>query len=152
MRQRQFKCQLPLRLRSQAVQEPVDEESSLDEDNDIIAVSRPTRPAENSQCSAPSGAISEHEVTTERDIDCVPSVEPPETVENQQISEDGTSNQVLPSENELMEPRAAPAQTVPPHSEHAPFNNPALTTTPTNVSQSTNEPLESLPEPHASCS
>ena len=50
-----------------------------------------------------------------------------------------------------MEPRAAPEQIVPPQSEHAPFNNPALTTTPTKVSQPNNEPLESLPEPHTSC-
>ena len=64
-RQRQFNFQLPPCLRSQAVQEPVNEESSSDEDNDIIAVSKPTRPAENSPCSAPTGAFSEPEVTPE---------------------------------------------------------------------------------------
>ena len=106
-RQRQFKCQLPSHLRPQAVQKPVDEEGSYDEDNDTVAVSRPTRPTENSPCSAPFGATSEPEVTPEQDIDSVPNAEPPETVENQQISEEVTSNQVRPCQNEHMEPGAA---------------------------------------------
>ena len=132
------------------MQESADEESSSDEGN-IIAVSRRFRPAENSPSSAPSGATSEPEVTPELYIDSVPSDEPPEKVENQHISEEETSNQVRPSQNEHMEPRAAPKQIVPPQSEHAPFNNPTLTTAPTNTSQPTNGPLESLQEPHTSC-
>ena len=64
-KQRQLKCQLPPRLRSQAVHKHVDEKSSSDEDNDIVAMSRPTRPAKNSPCSASSGATSEPEVTPE---------------------------------------------------------------------------------------
>ena len=50
-RQRQFKHQLPPRLRSQVMQDPVDEEGSSDEDN-FVVVSRPTRPPEKSRCSA----------------------------------------------------------------------------------------------------
>ena len=61
-RQRQFKCQLPPCLRSRVMQDPVDKESSSDEDN-FVAVSRPTRPPEKSPCSAPPGATSELEVT-----------------------------------------------------------------------------------------
>ena len=103
----------------------------------MIAMSRPTRPAKNSPSSAPSGATSEPEVTPEWDIDSVPSAEPPEIMENKQIPGEEISNQVRPSLNEYMEPGAAPKQIVPPQSEHAPFNSPALTTTPTNVSQPT---------------
>ena len=51
-RQRQFKHQLPPRLRSQVMQDPVDEESSSDEDN-LVVVWRPTRPSEKSPCSTP---------------------------------------------------------------------------------------------------
>ena len=105
-RQRQFKCQLPAHLRSQAVQEPFDEESSPDEDNDIAAMSRPTRPAENSPHRVPSGATSGPEVTPEGDIDNVASSELPETVKNQQMSGEWTGNQVRPSQNEHIEPGA----------------------------------------------
>ena len=80
-RQRQFKCQLPPRLRPQVMQDPVDEESSSDEDN-FTVVSRPTRPPEKSPCSAPPGATSELEVTPELNIDSLSSAEPPEAVEN----------------------------------------------------------------------
>ena len=51
-----------------------------------------------------------------------------------------------------MEPRVAPEQIVPPQSEHAPFDNPALATASTNVSQPTNEPLELMQECRTSCS
>ena len=146
-RQRQFKRQLPPRLRPQVMQDPVDEESSSDEDN-FVAVSRPTRPPEKSPCCAPPGATSELEVTPELHIDSLPSAEPPEAVENQQISEEETSSQVLPRQNEHMEPRAALEQIVRPQSEHAPFDNLALATAPTDVShQPTNEPLELMQEP-----
>ena len=73
-------------------------------------------------------------------------------MENHQLPGEGISSQVRPSLNKHMGPGAAPEQIVPPQSEHAPFNNPALTTTPTNVSQPTNERLVPLPEPHTSCS
>ena len=63
-RQRQFKRQLPPHLRSQVMQDPVDEVSSSDEDN-FVAVSRPTRPPEKSPCSAPADVTSELEVTPE---------------------------------------------------------------------------------------
>ena len=130
-RQRQFKRQLPPRLRSQVMQDPVDEESSSDEDN-FIAVSRPIRPPEKSPCSAPPGATSELEVTPELHIDSLPSAEPPEAVENQQISDQETSNHILPRQND--------------------FDNPALATAPTTVSQPTNEPLELMQEPRTSYS
>ena len=125
-RQRQFKRQLSPRLKSQVIQDPVDEERSSDEDN-FVAVSRPTRPPEKSPCSAPPGATSELEVTPELNIDSLPSAEPPEAVENQQISDDETSNHILPRQND--------------------FDNPALATAPSNVSQPTNEPLELMQEP-----
>ena len=80
-RQRQFKCPLPLCLRSQVMQDPVDEESSSDEDS-FVVVSRPTRPPEKSPCSAPPGATSELESTPELNIDILPSAEPPEAVQN----------------------------------------------------------------------
>ena len=113
------------------MQEPVDEESSSDEDN-FVAVSRLTRPPEKSPCSAPPGATSELEVTPELNIDSLPSAEPPEAVENQQISDEETSNHILPHQND--------------------FDNPALATAPTNVSQPTNEPLELMQEPCTSYS
>ena len=77
------------------MQDPPEEESSSDEDN-FIAVSRPTRPPEKSPCSAPPGATSELEVTPELNISSLPSAEPPEAVENQQISDEETSNHILP--------------------------------------------------------
>ena len=110
--QRQFKCQLPPHLRSQVMQDPVDEESSSDEDN-FVAVSRPTRPPGKSPCSAPPGA------TSELNINSLPSAEPPEAVESQQISDEETSNHILPHQNDS--------------------DNPALAAAPTNVSQPTNE-------------
>ena len=93
-------------------------------------MSRPTRPPEKSPCSAPAGATSELEVTPELNIDSLPSAEPaesPEAVDNQQISDEETSNYILPRQND--------------------FDNPALATAPTNVSQPTNEPLELMQEP-----
>ena len=113
------------------MQDPVDEESSPDEDN-FVVVSRPTRPPEKSRCSAPPGATSELEVTPELNMDSLPSAEPPEAVENQQISDEETSNHILPRQND--------------------FDNPALATAPTNVSQPTNEPLELMQEPRTSYS
>ena len=113
------------------MQDPVDEESSSDEDN-FVVVSRPTRPPEKSSCSAPPGATSELEVTPELNISSLPSAEPPEAVENQQISDEETSNHILPRQND--------------------FDNPALATAPTNVSQPTNEPLQLMQEPRTSCS
>ena len=74
------------------MQDPVDKESSSDEDN-FVVVSRPTRPPEKSPCSAPPGATSELEVTPELNINSLQSAEPPEAVENQQISDEETSNQ-----------------------------------------------------------
>ena len=111
------------------MQDPVNEESSSDEDN-FVAVSRPTRPPEKPPCSAPPGATSELEVTPELNIDSLPSAEPPEVVENQQISDEETSNQILPCQND--------------------FDHPALATAPTNVSQPINEQLELMQEPHTS--
>ena len=130
-RQRQFKRQLPPRLRSQVMQDAVDEESSSDEDN-FVVVSRPTRPPEKSPCSAPPGATSELEVTPELNINSLPSAEPPKVVENQQISDKEPSNHILPRQND--------------------FDNPALATAPTNVSQPTNEPRELMQEPRTSYS
>ena len=130
-RQRQFKRQLPPHLRSQVMQDPVDKESSSDEDN-FIAVFRPTRPPEKSPCSAPPGATSELEVTPELNIDSLPSAEPPEALENQQISDEETSNHILPRQND--------------------FDNPALATAPTNESQPTKAPLELMQEPRTSYS
>ena len=68
------------------MQDPVDKESSSDEDN-LVVVSRPTTPPEKSPCSAPPGATLELEVTPELNINSLPSAEPPEAVENQQISD-----------------------------------------------------------------
>ena len=113
------------------MQDPVDEESSSDEDN-FVAMSRPTRPPEKSPCSAPPGATSELEVTSELNINSLPSAEPPEAVENQQISDEETSNHILPCQNH--------------------FDNPALATAPSDVSQPTNEPLELMQEPRTSYS
>ena len=49
---RPFKRQLPPRLRSQVVKEPLHDDASSDKDNDIIGVSRTTRSAEDSrQCA-----------------------------------------------------------------------------------------------------
>ena len=87
---------------------------------------------QRSRCSAPPGATSELEVTPELNISSLPSAEPPEAVENQQISDEETSNHILPCQND--------------------FDNPALATAPTNVSQPTNEPLELMQEPRTSCS
>ena len=112
------------------MQDPVDEESSSDEDN-FVAVSRPTKPPEKSPCSAPPGATSELEVTPELN-NSLPSAEPPEAVENQQISDEETSNHILPHQND--------------------FDNPALATAPTNVAQPTNEPLDLMQEPCTSYS
>ena len=95
-------------------------------------MSRPTRPPEKSPCSAPPGATSELEVTPEPNIDSLPSAEPPEPVENQQISDEETSNHILSRQND--------------------FDNPALATAHTNVSQTTNEPLELMQEPRTSYS
>ena len=95
-------------------------------------MSRPTRPPEKSPCSAPPGTTSELEVTPELNIDSLPSAEPPEAVENQQISDEETSNHIIPRQND--------------------FDNPALATAPTNVSQPTNEPLELMQEPRTSYS
>ena len=78
------------------------------------------------------GATSELEVTPELNINSLPSAEPPKAVENQQISYEETSNHILPRQND--------------------FDNPALATAPTNVSQPTNEPLELMQEPRTSCS
>ena len=113
------------------MQDPVDEKSSSDEDN-FVVVSRPTRPPEKSPCSAPPGATSELEVTPELNIDSLPSAEPPDAVENQQISDEETSNHILSRQND--------------------FDKPALATAPTNVSQPTNEPLELMQEPRTSYS
>ena len=113
------------------MQDPVDKESCSDEDN-FVAVSRPTRPPEKSPRSAPSGATSKLEVTPELNINSLPSAEPPEAVENQQISDEETSNHILPRQND--------------------FDNPALATARTNVSQPTNEPLELMQEPRTSYS
>ena len=113
------------------MQDPVDQESSSDEDN-FVVVSRLTRPPEKSPCSAPPGATSELEVTPELNIDSLPSAEPPEAVENQQISDEETSNHILSCQND--------------------FDNPALATAPTNVSQPINEPLELMQEPRTSYS
>ena len=110
------------------MQDPVDEESSSDEDN-VVAVSRPP---EKSPCSAPPGATSELEVTPELNINSYPSAEPPEAVENQQILDEETSNHILPHQND--------------------FDNPALASAPTNVSQPSNEPLELMQEPRTSYS
>ena len=90
-------------------------------------MSRPTRPPEKSPRSAPLGATSEFEVTPELNINSLPSAEPPEAVENQQISDEETSNHILSRQND--------------------FDNPALAAAPTNVSQPTNEPLELMQEP-----
>ena len=113
------------------MQDPVDKESSSDEDN-FIAVSRPNRPPEKCPCSAPAGVTSELEVTPELYIDSLPSGDPPEAVENQQISDEETSNHILPRQND--------------------FDNPALANAPTNVSQPTNQPLELMQEPRTSYS
>ena len=95
-------------------------------------MSRPTRPPEKSPCSAPPGATSKLEGTPELNINSLPSAEPPEAVENQQISDEETSNHILPRQNDS--------------------NNPAHAAAPTNVSQPTNEPLELMQEPHTSYS
>ena len=146
--QRPFKRQ----LRSQVVKEPLHDDASSDEDNDIIGVSRTTRSAEDSSGSAPSGTAPEPEVTLQLDTDSVPSAESLVTVDNQYTPEEEASNQVTPGQNEHIDSPAPSEQIAPPQLEHASFDNPALTTAPTNVPQMTDVPPESLQEPQQLCS
>ena len=90
--QRPFKHQLPPRLRPQVIKEPLHDDASSDEDNDIIVVSRTTRSAEDSSGSASSGTAPEPEVTLQLDTDSVPSAESPVPVDNQYTPEEEASN------------------------------------------------------------
>ena len=85
--QRPFKCQLLPRLRLQVVKEPLHDDASSDEDNDIIGVSQTTRSAEDSSGSASSGTAPEPEVTLQLDTDSVPSAESSVPVDNQYTPE-----------------------------------------------------------------
>ena len=149
---RPFKRQLPPRLRSQVVKEPLHDDASSDEDNDIIGVSRTTRSAEDSSGSASSGTAPEPEVTLQLDTDSVPSAESSVPVDNQYTPEEEASNRVTPGQNEHIDSPASSEQIAPPQLEHASFDNPALMTAPTNVPQMTDVPPESLQEPQQLCS
>ena len=149
---RPFKHQLPQRLRSQVVKEPLHDDASSDEDNDIIGVSRTTSSAEDSSGSVPSGTAPEPEVTLQLDTNSVPSAESLVPVDNQYTPEEEASNQVTPGQNEHIDPLASSEQIAPPQLEHASFDNPALMTAPTNVPQMIDVPPELLQEPQQLCS
>ena len=59
---------------------------------------------------------------------------------------------MTPGQNEHIDFPAPSEQIAPPQLEHASFDNPALTTAPTNVPQMTDVPSESLQEPQQLCS